>query len=220
MKQDARLVSPLARRVKDYERLAASGESNAHLLEKALQGSASCWRVCRRRTTMRIFRNGTSAGRRIREMKDEFRYRFGSELKAALAQQGMELQGSSETESRLYEIVVDFEAGNAGVFWGPGIERIRTRIALSATEIAGFIGGFDAHLKKTEFKPDAFLRILSEAYEQRLSTLSLMLESRVYVVELLGHIAFARSPGSSRSTRAGTTSRSIRESSSGSTCTG
>jgi hypothetical protein len=49
-------------------------------------------------------------------------------------------------------------------------------------------------LKKAEFKPDAFLRVLSEAYEDRLRALSLMPASRVYLVELLGHLAFARQP--------------------------
>lgn len=196
LKQDARLVSPLVRRVKDYERLAESGQSNAHLLERALQAAGKLLESLSpsdNRAHLQEWYERQVA--RIREMKDEFRYRFGNELKAALAQQGMELQGQfPKLKAGLYEIAVDFEAGNAGVSWGPGIERIRTRIALSATEIARFIAGFDARLKKAGSEPDAFLRVLSEAYEERRSALSLLPASRVYLVELLGHIAFARQP--------------------------
>jgi len=196
MKQDARLVSPLTRRIREYERLAASGESNAHLLEKALQ------QVRKLLDGLSPSENHQSLedwyGRqaeRIRQMKDEFRYRFGNDLKTALAQQGMELQGQfPKLRVGRYAISVDFEAGYAGVFWGPEIERIRTRVPLSVAEIARLVTGFDARLRKAEFKPDAFLREVGEGYDRRLNELRLAPGSRVYLVELLSFIAFARQP--------------------------
>jgi hypothetical protein len=196
MKQDARLVSPLTRRIREYERLAASGEGNAHLLEKALQRVRKVLDGLSPSETHQSLEDwyGRQA-ERIRQMKDEFRYRFGNDLKAALAQQGLELQGQfPKLRAGLYSISVDFEAGYAGVFWGPEIERIRTRAALSVSEIARLVASFDARLRKAEFKPDAFLRALSEGYDRRLSELQLASGSRVYLVELLSFVAFARQP--------------------------
>jgi hypothetical protein len=196
MKQDARLVNPLARRIRDYERQAGSGEGNAHVLDKALQ-------------QIRKLMDGLSASENrqnleqwynrqlelVRQMKDEFRYRFGNELKAAVAQQGLELQGQfPKLHAGLYAVNVDFETGNAAIFWGPEIERIRSRIALSAPEIARFIAGFDQRLKKQEFRPEIFLRAVNDAYELRRSELNVAAGSRVYLVELLAAITFARQP--------------------------
>lgn len=196
MKQDARLVNPLTRRIREYERLAASGESNAYLLEKALQSVRKVLDGLSPSESHQSLEDwyGRQA-ERIRQMKDEFRYRFGNDLKAALAQQGMELQGQfPKLRAGLYSISVDFEAGYAGVFWGPEIERIRTRVPLSAAEIARLVTSFDARLRKAEFKPDTLLRALGDGYDRRLVELNLTPGSRVYLVELLSFIAFARQP--------------------------
>lgn len=193
MRQDARRVNPLVRRIQEYERLAASEVSNTYLLEKALvpikklldEISASEnkqhlgeWYACQLE--------------RIQQLKDEFRYRFGTDLKQALEKHGLTLEGQFPVlRAGLYAVKLNFDTGFAGIFWGPEIEPIRAKVKLSIADIEKTVAGFDRKLKGTSLKAAEFLKSLLQGYDRLLDSVGLPKGNRVFLTELLREIVFS-----------------------------
>jgi hypothetical protein len=196
MQQDARRLAPLVRRVKEYEELQKDEIANVHRLEKALphiRQQINLLTESDRKAKLLEWCGEQDA--RVRSLKDDFRYRFGGDLKAALAEHGLPLEGQFPLlHAGFYTTKVDFEAGYARIYWGPEVEVIRSRLALSAADVANAIVSFDQQLKHRGFQASVFVRQLNAAYERNLQASGRPAASRVLITEIMGEVAFQIQP--------------------------
>jgi hypothetical protein len=164
--RDARWLRPLLRYGAEYERLALTPDANTYRLEKSLgairrlaQGFSDS------EDRRQILDWCEEQERRIQGLKDDFRFRFGDGLRAALAERGYALSGQFPTlRVGLYTVKLDFDAGTAAIFWGPEVEGIRTRIPLASALIAAAVAEFDQRLQGGEFSAETYLALLLRAY--------------------------------------------------------
>jgi hypothetical protein len=196
MLSDGRQARILLRRIQDYQKLAGAELSNTYRLEQALpairrlvDGLSDAEHKCR------LLEWCAQQEAQIRGLKDDFRFRFGSELKERLERQGLALSGQLPVlHAGRYTIRLDFDTGSAALYWGPEIERIRGRVRLAAEEIERVLADFDGRLKARPFKPQEFLKLLGTAYDRFLYGQRLVPGSRVLLVDLLREIAFLTQP--------------------------
>ena len=196
MQQDAKLLKPMARRVAEYEALLADEAANLHLLEKSLppiQKLVAALSEGDGKLKLQEWVSGQDA--RIRTLKDEFRYRFGSDLKSALGTHGLALEGQFPLlRVGCYTIRADFDTGRARISWGTEVETIRSRIPLSAEEIAKAVATFDAQLKKREFQARSFTALLRTAWERARQSPGRAPAERVLLTEAMTEMALLTQP--------------------------
>jgi hypothetical protein len=196
MQQDGKLARALSRRIQDYEKLSSAELSNTYLLEQALvpiKKQAAGLSATEYRQQLQEWCGQQEE--RIRALKDEFRFRFGTDLKAALEPHGVTLTGQFPIlRAGFYTIKLDFDLGHATVYWGPEVEKIRGRAKLAVVEIEKTVVGFDQQLKAHATRPEEFLALLFDAYERHLHRAGLATGTRLLLVDLMREIAFAVQP--------------------------
>ncbi len=171
------LLSEPVRRVYERERsLAELAEVIAGLPEGELKKRLSEWLEEERE--------------RLERAREEFRFEFGREFLSGLDGSGMRVQGQLPfLRVGLFSVQVDFSSGRATVFWGPGVERLRSGVRLESGELVRVLRSYQEGLERWGIRePREFLLRLWSGY-QRVCVLRGVAEGeRVFLVELLGEL--------------------------------
>ncbi|MBN2620714.1 hypothetical protein JXB22_06435 [candidate division WOR-3 bacterium] len=102
---------------------------------------------------------------RIAENKEEFKIQFGQKLQALFAQKNTTVKGQYPLlRIGFYTLKLDFEFGQATLFFGPEIEKIISRITLHPQAVFGSIISYDKKLRALDHSPQEYLERLKEAY--------------------------------------------------------
>jgi hypothetical protein len=105
----------------------------------------------------------------ITKAKGEFRFAFGKELKTLLEKDGRQLHGQYPLlRIGLFTLKLDFEFGNATLFFGPEIEKLKSSIQLQPDSICRELKKFDDMLQKEQFNAEEMLKDICQAYKRRL----------------------------------------------------
>lgn len=106
---------------------------------------------------------------RIAELKEEFRFTFGKRLTSLFSSDGMHLKGQYPIlRIGWYTVKMDLEFGEADLYYGPEVEKIRSKIPLNPDMIHETVKKFDAELKSAGKDPEKLLANLHLAYERAL----------------------------------------------------
>ncbi len=131
----------------------------------------------------------------LEKIKEEFRFRFGQELKTLLEKDGVALRGQYPImRIGLFTLKLDFEFGSATLFFGPEIEKIRARIPLQTTTIYETIKKVDEELRKSCTNLGELYQKLYEAYKRTILLKKRPFGDRALLTEVLTQFVFLNQP--------------------------
>ncbi len=122
----------------------------------------------------------------IEKAKEEFRFVFGEKLRDLFQQDNRTIKGQYPIlRTGFYTIVLNFEFGEANLFFGPEIEKVKAKMPLEPVAIYRNIKEFDGELKKTKFDPKEFYLDLQNAYQRRLALSNKKYGDKVLIMDVL-----------------------------------
>ncbi len=140
-----------------------------------------------------------SESRSVSEHRDEFRFRFGTELAASLKQAGLSAHGQLPVlRVGLFTVRVDFDSGKATVYWGPEVEKLKTGLPLSPEGLSRALKSWTEDLKSKSIPPDKFRRMLVEACHRVATIKGLGPGVRVSLTDVLAELVMMMQPPSFR----------------------
>ncbi len=131
----------------------------------------------------------------VEKAKEEFRFAFGEKLKALFQQDNRTIKGQYPIlRVGFYTLVLNFEFGEAALYFGPQTEKLKSKIPLEPAIVYQTIKKFDEELKKKKFDPKEFYLDLENAYKRRLSLLNRPYGEKVLLVDVLDEYVFLKQP--------------------------
>jgi hypothetical protein len=122
----------------------------------------------------------------VAKAKDEFRFTFGKELKTLLGKDGRQIRGQYPLlRIGLFTIKLDFEFGNATLFFGPEIEKLKSNIQLQPDAICRELKKFDDMLQNKQFNDEEMLTSIYQAYKRRLALANISYGEKLLITEVL-----------------------------------
>lgn len=129
----------------------------------------------------------------IENVKEEFRFAFGEKLKALFQSENRIIKGQYPIlRIGFYTLVLNFEFGEAVLYFGPQIEKLRSKIPLEPEIVYQTIKKFDGELRKKKFDPKEFYLDLENAYKRRLSILNRSYGEKVLLVDVFDEYVFLK----------------------------
>ncbi len=131
----------------------------------------------------------------IEKAKEDFRFMVGEQIKELFQKENIRIKGQFPIlRIGLYTLKVNFEFGEAVLYFGPEIERIKSKIPLEPSTIYQTIKKYDETLKKTKFEPSEFHQDLLTAYRKKLSLLNKPYGEKLLITEVLTEYVIAKQP--------------------------
>ena len=153
-----------------YDKIRSKPVDNAYLLEKNLQMIERCLSELAVKELVKDLTEWVvKEKKKIDGRKEEFRIKFGQELTALFAQEGKKIRGQYPTlRMGIYTLKIDFEFGSVELFFGPEVERIKSKIPLQAVTVFETVKKFDKDLHALKMTAADMYETLHEAYKRRL----------------------------------------------------
>ncbi|UCG29381.1 MAG: hypothetical protein JSV53_07615 [candidate division WOR-3 bacterium] len=196
LKTLARSTARLATMMRDYSKLKDDVVENAYLMEKKvtaiavlvdnllsseLKGSISKWLDSERKEVDRA--------------KDEFKFQFGSRLKDLLKSDGLQVRGQYPLlRFGIYTLKLNFELGEATLFFGPEVEKIKSKIPLQPGTIHDIVVKSERDLKVDRSELESLGRDLRTAYERCLKRDGSAYGGKVLITDVLKEYVFMKQP--------------------------
>jgi len=138
-------------------------------------------------------------GKAVSEHRDEFRFRFGTELAASLKQAGLSAHGQLPAlRVGLFTVRVDFDSGKATVFWGPEVEKLKSGLPLSPEGLGQTLRKWTEDLESRSIPPDKFRKMLVEAYQRVVTIKGVGAGARVPLADVSAELVMMMQPASFR----------------------
>uniref|UniRef100_A0A7C4TGG3 Uncharacterized protein n=1 Tax=candidate division WOR-3 bacterium TaxID=2052148 RepID=A0A7C4TGG3_UNCW3 len=105
----------------------------------------------------------------IEKAKEDFRFLVGERIKELFQKDNIVIRGQfPNLRIGFYTLNLNFEFGEAILYFGPQIERIKSKISLEPQTIYKVIKSYDEDLKKVKFEPREFHYDMKKAYKRRI----------------------------------------------------
>lgn len=131
----------------------------------------------------------------ITKLKEEFRFQFGQQLNALFAQDGMKIRGQYPLlRIGLFTIKLNFEFGEGTLFFGPEIERIKSKIPLQPKVIYDTVHQCTRAIEAEPFDPEMLCADLYAAYQRCLALSGKSCGDKVLITEVLKEFVFLKQP--------------------------
>jgi hypothetical protein len=186
----------LAKRLKNYERLLEDPVGNASARARALaefEGSVQAYPDSELKRELGLWLAGERES--VTRDQDEARFRFGAELGKELDKLGLKVRGQLPVlRAGMFSLRVDFGTGDATVFWGPEVERLKSGLGLKPAELARTLQRWTEDLHKRALEPARLRKLMAEAY-RRLQTLgSVEQGTRLLLSDVLAEMVLLMQP--------------------------
>lgn len=163
-------INRLIKLLNTYDKIRSKPVDNAYLLEKNLQ---MIERHLSELAVKELVKDMTEwlvkEKKKIDGFKEEFRIKFGQELTALFAQEGKKIRGQYPIlRMGIYTLKIDFEFGSVDLFFGPEVEKIKSKIPLQAVTVFETVKKFDKDLRAPKMTAADMYETLHEAYKRRL----------------------------------------------------
>ncbi|MEO0128461.1 MAG: hypothetical protein ABIL44_12025 [candidate division WOR-3 bacterium] len=120
------------------------------------------------------------------KIKEEFRFSLAERIKEFFQKENWLIKGQyPKLRIGLYTLSLNFEFGEATLYFGPEIEKIKSKIPLEPEAIYQTIKKFDNNLKKNNFDPKEFYLDLQKAYKNCILLSNKPYGEKVYLVDVL-----------------------------------
>ncbi len=129
----------------------------------------------------------------IEGFKEDFRMKFGQQLNKYLSKTGKKIKGQYPVlRIGFYTLKMDFQFGEATLFFGPEIEKIKSKIPLEPKTIFETIEKYDKELRSIKSKSEDLLKNLSEAYNRRLKLSNKASGEKLLITEVLNEFVLLK----------------------------
>lgn len=163
-------INKLIKLLNNYDKIRSKPVDNAYLLEKNLQMIERCLsELAVKELVKDLIEWLVKEKKKIDGFKEEFRIKFGQELTALFAQEGKKIRGQYPIlRMGIYTLKIDFEFGSVDLFFGPEVEKIKSKIPLQAVTVFETVKKFDNDLHASKMTAADMYETLHEAYKRRL----------------------------------------------------
>lgn len=163
-------INRLTKLLNTYDKIRSKPVDNAYLLEKNLQMIERYLSELAVKELVRdLIEWLVKEKKKINGFKEEFRIKFGQELTALFAQEGKKIRGQYPIlRMGIYTLKIDFEFGSVDLFFGPEVEKIKSKIPLQAVTVFETVKKFDKDLHASKMTAADMYETLHEAYKRRL----------------------------------------------------
>jgi hypothetical protein len=200
LREVSKRVKPLTKKLESYQKIKELPVANIHILEKSLND------IKKLSTTFpdseiksNLLKWTEEENGFIKNTKEEFRYKFGNELKELLEKDGLVLKGQLPVlRAGLFTLKLDFELGFVAFYWGPEIQTIKAKIPLSVQEIYQALHNSNEQIKKRTLPADNFFKNLQHAYQRFTSLNNIPYGNKVLLIDLLSELVLISQPASFR----------------------
>jgi hypothetical protein len=173
--------------VEKYEKLTENPVDNVYILDKILAEISSVAENLPDFELKESLRTWVQAKKNeLKKAKEDFRFRFGRELKELLEGDGRQMSGQYPLlRIGLFTLILNFEFCEATLYFGPEIEKLRSKIPLEPRTIAEIIKKTDATLKAIKSTPEEIFKDLYDAYDRGLRLARKSFGEKLLITEVL-----------------------------------
>lgn len=102
-------------------------------------------------------------------LKDEFRLKFGKDLQAVTSECGWQVRGQYPVlRISWFTLKIDFQFGEATIYFGPEVEKIKSKITLAPDMIIRCLKEFDGELRNLNDDRDRYYLDIHNSYTKAL----------------------------------------------------
>lgn len=194
VKQTGRIVKSL----QAYEKLLARPADNAYLLQKKIgeiehAASALSTGAPGAADALQEWLTGQRAV--IERAKDDLRFGFGQRLKELFEPDGIAVRGQYPLlRIGMYTLKLNFEFGEAALFFGPEVEKIEPRIPLHPETIRGLVRRHDHGIRTAAADLTGAYRDLAAAYERCTKIAGKAYGEKILISDVLKEYVFLKQP--------------------------
>jgi len=129
----------------------------------------------------------------IEKVKDDFRFQFGQQLKIMFEKDGVKLRGQYPLlRVGIYTLKLNFDFGEAVLFFGPEVEKMRSKITLHPKTIYDTIKQYDSQMKPDSSDLKTVYDDLLRAYQRCLKVANKSRGDKVLISEVLQAYVFMK----------------------------
>lgn len=192
VKETGRIV----RSLRAYEQLLARPADNAYLLQQqvaAIERAAAALSARAPDVSGALQAWLTDQSAVIERAKDELRFNFGRRLKELFDKDGVMVRGQYPLlRIGMYTLKLNFEFGEATLFFGPEVEKIESKITLCPQTIHDLIQEHDRAMRTAAGDLTAAYRDLAVAYERCLKMAGKAVGEKVLISDVLKEYVFLK----------------------------
>ncbi|UCD19163.1 MAG: hypothetical protein JSU64_07025 [candidate division WOR-3 bacterium] len=126
---------------------------------------------------------------------EDFRFQLGQQLKTMFAKDGIKLRGQYPVlRLGMFTLKISFEFGDAVLFFGPEVEKIRSKISLHPKTIYDTVKQYDSEMRTDPADLESVYQDLVRAYQRCLKTSDRSGGDKLLISEVLREYVFIRQP--------------------------
>ena len=181
----------LQKLIKDYKKLQENAGENAYLLEKRIAEMKKVFQVFPDSELKQTLSSWIErAESDVIKAKEDFKFQFAEKLQTLLKRDGRTMRGHFPLlRIGLYTARVNFDLGEATLFFGPEVEKIALKIAFTPQKIYEALKRFDDSLRTIKESPRELYEKLRTAYKRRLTLTNKQYGEKLLVTEVLHEFA-------------------------------
>lgn len=131
----------------------------------------------------------------LEKAKEDFRFSFGENLNELFLKDGKKVRGQYPTlRVGMYTIKLNFEFGEASLYFGPEVEKVKGKIPLNPKYLYEAVKKSDDGLKNEKFEIKQFLNELFEAYKRRLLLNKKVMGDKLAIIDVLNEFVIMKQP--------------------------
>ena len=180
--------------LQEYEKLSTERVDNAYLLQKKIDEVEKMLGSLPDSGPKQILDGWLVEARSdAADAKDAFRFQFGQQLKALFEQDGVKVRGQYPLlRMGMFTLRMNFDFGDATLFFGPEVEKLRSKIPLQPRTIYDIIKQYDSGMKSGLADLNKIYEDLSGAYQRCLKVSGKSPGHKVLISDVLREYVFSR----------------------------
>jgi len=184
----------IAKLLEKYEKYMVNKTENAYILERNLseieKTAGNMSEINPRESLVSWI---TQTKQELEKAKEDFRFQFGQQFKEILQNEGKKLRGQYPLlKIDFYTLRLKFEFGEATLYFGPEIEKIRSKIPLQPKVIFETMKKYDSDLRTVKLTPEDILKTLYEAYSRRLKLNNKSFGDKLLITDVLNEFVMLK----------------------------
>ncbi len=179
--------------LQDYEKLLTDPVANAYLIQKKFsEVEKKIAALSASDLDARLSEWQSSEQAKIEKAKDDFRFQFGQQLRESFEKEGIKLRGQYPLlRVGMFTLKLNFDLGEATLFFGPEVEKLRSRIALHPQSVHDAVKEYDAQMRSGTEMETAYEDVLG-AYGRCLAVAGRARGEKVPIVDVLKEYVFLK----------------------------
>lgn len=182
--------------VEAYEKIRGDVVNNAYVLEKKIAEIEKTIAALPDQDVTGVLNGWLHSEKAVLgKFKEDFRFHFGQQLRELFARDGMQISGQYPVlRVGLFTLKLNFEFGDAALFFGPEVEKLKSRIPLQPQVIYDTVRHFEKDIRDEQFDASKVMDDLIAAYQRCLVLSEKTYGEKVLITELLKEYVFLKQP--------------------------